>query len=244
MLTPNLRRKKALVVDAAGTGRLEETPADPPTLSTQLTDVDGELDAAGTLTAHVRLELRGDVELLLRALTRATPRAQWKKLVEGLNQQAGLGGEISDWTISDPSDTRKPLVMDYRVAATAFVDRSKKSVQVDLPLSDTTLPEVEKTDTDPQPPVDLGSSARVPLPLSRDARPGVHAAHASAGIGDPGLRRVHVRVFRRGSRVFGVPDVAGAPVGGAGIAGRRLFSVSPRRSGGRETGALARGANR
>jgi tetratricopeptide (TPR) repeat protein len=156
LLTPNLRKKQALVVDAAGASHLEETPADPPVLSVQATEIEGEIDAAGKLSAHLRMELRGDVELFLRAVTRRTPRAQWKKLIESLNEQDGLEGEVSDWTITDPADTRKPLVIDYRVAVPAFVDRSKKSVQTGLPFGDASLPDVEKTDADPRPPVELG----------------------------------------------------------------------------------------
>jgi tetratricopeptide (TPR) repeat protein len=155
LLTPNLRKKQALVVDAVGASHLEETPADPPVLSINATDIDGELDPAGKLTAHVRMELRGDLELLLRAIARRTPRPQWKKLIESLNEQSGMSGEVSDWTISDPADTRRPLVIDYRVTAPAFIDRSKKSVQVGLPFGDASLPEVERTDADPQPPVKL-----------------------------------------------------------------------------------------
>jgi tetratricopeptide (TPR) repeat protein len=157
LLTPNLRGKKALVVRTAGASRLEDTPVDPPMTSRLITDVDGDLDPAGRLTAKVRLELRGDAEILVRAVARATPRAQWKKLVEGLTEQAGLAGEVSDWTISDPADTRKPLVIDYRVAVAAFIDRTKKSVQVELPLSGAELPEVKKSETDPQPALELGA---------------------------------------------------------------------------------------
>jgi tetratricopeptide (TPR) repeat protein len=182
LLTANLRKKQALVVDAGGVSQLEETPADPPVLSIQATDIDGELDSTGSLEAHVRIELRGDVELFFRAVTRKTPRAQWKKLIEGLNEQTGLTGEVSDWTISDPGKTRAPLAIDYRVTAPGFVDRTKKSVQVELPLGGATLPIAEKTETDPQPPVELGEplesryrlritlapvyTLRTPLPVS------------------------------------------------------------------------------
>ncbi len=182
LLTPNLRKKQALVVDGVGVSHLEETPSDPPVLSIQAADVEGELDSTGKLTARLRIELRGDVELILRAVARKTPRAQWKQLIESLNAQSGLDGEVSDWTISDPADTRKPLVIDYRVVAASFVDRSKKSARVGLPLGGATLPPVEKTDTDPQPPVTLGAptetryrlrmtvapvyTLRTPLPVS------------------------------------------------------------------------------
>ena len=156
LLAPNLRKRQALVVDAVGASHLEETPADPPVPSIQATDVEGELDSTGKLTAHLRIELRGDVELVLRAVARRTPRAQWKQLIESLNVQSGMDGEVSDWTISDPADTRKPLVIAYRVAAPSFVDRSRKSVRVGLPMGGAALPLVEKTDTEPQPPVSLG----------------------------------------------------------------------------------------
>jgi tetratricopeptide (TPR) repeat protein/transglutaminase-like putative cysteine protease len=154
LLTANLRKKRALVVDATGSSHLEETPADPPMQSRQIADIDGRLDAAGTFNAHVRLEVRGDVEVFLRAVTRRTPRAQWKQLVERLSEQSGLSGEVSDYSISDPDDTRTPLVIDFKVAAKDYVDRSKKSSQIDLPLGDPDLPEFakpEKADAEPKP---------------------------------------------------------------------------------------------
>jgi tetratricopeptide (TPR) repeat protein len=154
MLTANLRKKRALVVDGSGTSRLAETPADPPMQSLQIADIEGTLDAAGTFTAQVRLELRGDVEIFMRAVTRRTPRAQWKQLVERLSEQSGLSGEVSDYSIGDPDDTRKPLVIDFKVAAKEYVDRSKKTAQVDLPLGDPDLPEIEKpekSDAEPKP---------------------------------------------------------------------------------------------
>src|SRR6185295_5925562 len=112
------------------------------------------LDATGTFNAHVRLELRGDVEVFLRAVTRRTPRAQWKQLVERLSEQSGLSGEVRDYSFGNPDDTRKPLVIEFTVAVKEYVDRTRKSSQIDLPLGDPDLPDVEKpekSEADPKP---------------------------------------------------------------------------------------------
>src|SRR5262249_49240947 len=71
LLMPTLRNKHALVVERANAGRgagggLVDTPADSPVAHTAIAQVDGTLSESGALSAHVRLQVSGDFELITR----------------------------------------------------------------------------------------------------------------------------------------------------------------------------------
>ena len=65
---------------------------------------------------------------------------QWKKYLEGMNKP--LGGEVSNVKVSDPAATREPFTISYEVRKANFVDWSKKTFQLKLPLSSVTLTSV------------------------------------------------------------------------------------------------------
>ena len=60
LLAPPLRDKQALIIPQDGTPHLEKTPADPPMMNRQFSEVDGKVSEVGKLEAHVTYELRGD----------------------------------------------------------------------------------------------------------------------------------------------------------------------------------------
>jgi tetratricopeptide (TPR) repeat protein/transglutaminase-like putative cysteine protease len=182
LLSPNLRKKQALVVSAGSPAHLEETPADPPMPNSQVVDVNGTLAELGRLSGRVRVAVRGDLELFMRLLFRRTPAAQWKELIDEINSSAGLGGEVSDWKVSDPADTRSIFAIDYQVSRAPLVDWTKKKVDLKLPLASIGLPDRGETDADGKSPIELGSpmtseytlklqlspdyKARAPLPVA------------------------------------------------------------------------------
>ena len=171
LLSPTLRNKQALVVTTREPAHLEETPADPPFLNRQTQEIDGKLGDLGTLTGRVKLSARGDMELLLRTIFRQTPASSWKAVLEQLNEGSGIGGEISDWKVSDPADTKNPFELEYRVATVNFVDWTKKEVQLKLPLSDFQLPPAPSGKKD----IELGSPLRVEYRLRLEMEPGYEA---------------------------------------------------------------------
>ncbi|HEY7616632.1 MAG TPA: DUF3857 and transglutaminase domain-containing protein, partial [Terriglobales bacterium] len=116
LLSFNLRKKEALVVPPDGTGRLEETPADPPMANMQLEEIDGKVNELGKLSARVHYTMRGDTELLMRVVFRRVPRPQWKRLVETMSAMGGLDGEVSDLKASDPAATRQPFELEYTIS--------------------------------------------------------------------------------------------------------------------------------
>ncbi len=177
LLSSNLRAKQALVVSTRGTSQLEETPPDPPVTNQQVQQVEGKLGELGTLSAHVKLAFRGDLELVLRMIFRRTPNARWREVIDSMNTSAGIGGDISDWKISNPAATKTPFEIEYQVTKVSFVDWTKKAFDLHLPMSNFDLPaHSAKKALDLGSPVDVryrfqlelgpGYRARLPVPVS------------------------------------------------------------------------------
>lgn len=154
LLAPVLRKKQGLIIPQNGTPHLEETPADPPTMNHQFSEIDGKVSDLGKLTAHVQYEFRGDTELYMRTLFRRVPRNKWNEFVKQMNVYSGLNGDVSNVNASDPAATHEPFKLDYKIEVASFLDWSKKKTDFVLPLSQMTLAEADDDDTDP---VQIGS---------------------------------------------------------------------------------------
>ena len=173
LLSPGLRKKQALVVDASGAARLEESPADTPMPNATAADIDSTLSESGTLSAHVRLAFSGDYELLMRSIFRAAPSAQWKALLSSMSDRAGLDGDVSDWKVGNPAALRDPFTIEYHVKKANFVTWAKKQFELELPLSEwISIGSRAGSEADAASPVDLGSArhstykVRIELPAS------------------------------------------------------------------------------
>ena len=181
LLAYSLRKKQALVIPASGTPHLEETPADTPMPDSEISEVDGKINAIGKLEAHVHYTFRGDEELMLRSIFRRVPEAQWQRVVENVN--SGMGGDVTNLKISDPAATREAFTMSYDVARPNFLDWSKKKSDLILPLCQFNLPDLSDDDKEADAePLRLGPkaeyvykikleipakyTARAPLPFS------------------------------------------------------------------------------
>jgi tetratricopeptide (TPR) repeat protein len=175
LLSSNLRKKQALVVSNGVDGYLDETPADPPMTNMQGVEIDAKLGELGRMGGRVRLSFRGDVELFMRSVFRSVPAAQWKMVIDKMNGGAGMGGDVSDWKITDPADTRKPFVIEYQVSKAPLVDWTKKNVDVRLPFTNVNLPSAPEATSTRTSPIELGSPAtteyKLRLELSADYKP-------------------------------------------------------------------------
>ena len=165
LLAPVLRKKQALIIPANGTPHLEETPADPPMLNQQLSEISGKVSDLGKLEAHVHYQFRGDAELYMRTLFRRVPRNKWNEFIKQMNMYGGLAGDVSDVDVSDPSNTHEPFRLDYKIEASDFLDWSKKKSDLTLPLSQFSLPDADVDDTDP---VKIGSPMQYDYKLHLD----------------------------------------------------------------------------
>jgi tetratricopeptide (TPR) repeat protein len=186
LLSPTLRNKKGLMIPTSGPARLETTPAEPPFLSSELITVEGTVDDLGKVTAHVRMIVRGDAELLLRSAFRRTPKSNWKNFGIYLGAGVGIPGEVTDIKTTDPADTEKPFEVEFNVSLSDFLDWSSKKIKLELPFPPLTFSQLHGRKPGNQKPIELGPpadvsytlkltlpskyQARLPLPLkvSRD----------------------------------------------------------------------------
>jgi len=149
LLASVLRKKQALIIPQDGVPHLEETPADPPMVNRQVSEIDGKVNEFGKLSAHVQYELRGDTELYMRMLFRHVPRNKWNDWVKQMNTFSGLTGDVSDLNVSDPAQTHEAFKIDYKIEAANFLDWSKKKSDLLLPLSHINLADADEDDSDP-----------------------------------------------------------------------------------------------
>lgn len=179
LLAYPLWKKQALVVAQKGTSRLEETPAEAPFANMNIIEAEGKVSDLGKLTLHQKETLRGDSELGLRMIFRRTPQTQWKRILEYGAAMNGIQGEITDFKIGDPADTKQPFQIEMTISQANFLDWTKKKSQLALPVGNPTLPEFDDGVSEP---LKLGTKAhveatlkiefpakytlRVPLPIS------------------------------------------------------------------------------
>ena len=191
LLAPPLRDKKVLLIPAAGAARIESTPTRPPFQFSEVVTVEGEVSELGKLTAHTKLVLRGDSELLFRIMFRKTPQSSWKDLGYYLALIAGIRGEVTGIKAGDPAALDKPFEIEYDIKRDDFIDWSSKKVKVEIPLPSLNLSRrgVKEKSTKPfplGPPIDVDYKlkltfpskyqTKIPVPLSVKRDYGDYAA--------------------------------------------------------------------
>lgn len=157
LLSPQLRDKKALLVPASGLGRLETTPAEPPFLSTELIEMEGQVNELGKLTGHTHMVVHGDAELFFRMMFRGTPKSEWKRLSYYLSLVSGIRGqEVSEIKPSEPAAFEKPFEVDYDFTSDDFLDWSTKKTKVAIPLPSLHLAQIDADKEESPKPIQLG----------------------------------------------------------------------------------------
>ncbi len=186
MLAPPLRDKKALVIPVSGPARLETTPAEPPFLSAEVVEIEGQVNDLGKLMGHAHLTLRGDAEMYFRIMFRRTPKSDWKQLGYLLSSAIGVRGEVTDIKTSELAALEKPFELEYNFSSDDFLDWSSKKAKVSIPLPTLHLAVIESDKQESSKPIQLGppidiayrlklslpgkyqSRAPVPLKVNRD----------------------------------------------------------------------------
>lgn len=152
LLLRNLRDRKALVIPPALDARLVTTPADPPFLSFERLQIDSSIDANGTLDAKMRLEDRGDSEVLLRLAYHATPQNRWQELTQKIVARLGFGGTVSDVGVAVPEDMTQPFWVTCSYHWTDYPDWKEHRVTIPAPpILLAGLNEEQKLSKDPLP---------------------------------------------------------------------------------------------
>jgi len=151
-----LRKKQALVIPQSGTPHLEETPADPPMPDAEILTIDAKIDDTGKLDATISEEVHGDSEVRMRGAMRAVASSQWQKVIENLSTKLGLGSDVGDIKISDPTATRQPFVYSYHVTKANYLDLSKKKSEFKPPAYAVGLVSADPDDSDSPDPIEIG----------------------------------------------------------------------------------------
>jgi tetratricopeptide (TPR) repeat protein len=162
LLASPLRNKAALLVASNGSGKIVDTPADPPFLSSQRVDIDGGVSDLGKLTARAHYTMRGDTELVLRIAFHHTPQSQWNQLAQTILTLDGLRGEVTSVKAGDPIATRDPFELDIDFKQPNFLDWASKRQSGPLPLLAIGLPDPPADSTKP---IEIGSPLDVDVKL-------------------------------------------------------------------------------
>jgi tetratricopeptide (TPR) repeat protein len=157
LLSPQLRDKKALLVPATGPAHLETTPAEPPFLSTEVIEMEGEVSELGKLTGHAHMTLRGDAEMYFRMMFRGTPESDWDRLGYYLSMASGVRGqEVTKIKPADPAAIEKPFELNYDFTSKDFLDWSSKKMKLGVPLPSVHLAYVAGDKAEGSKPIQLG----------------------------------------------------------------------------------------
>jgi len=179
-LPPSMRKKPALLISSDGTGKIVETPADPPFLSTQRVEIEGRISDLGKLTAHIHYQLRGDNEFVLRLAFRRTPQTQWRELAQTVLALDGLHGDVSFVNPGDPTDTEAPFALDIEYSQPNFLDWSSQQARLAMPLLTIGMPDVSKKsaseDFELGSPLQVTTELKLTFPQRFTARPPVAIA--------------------------------------------------------------------
>ena len=152
LLVQNIRDRQALVIPASSPARLVTTPADPPFASYERAHLESSIDTNGTLDGKIRIEDRGDGELMLRLAYRATPENRWQELTQNIVSNMGFGGTVSDVSVAQPEDTSQAFWMSFSYHRTDYPDwKDHRVTLLSPPVFLRTLNEEEKLSKDPLP---------------------------------------------------------------------------------------------
>jgi tetratricopeptide (TPR) repeat protein/transglutaminase-like putative cysteine protease len=169
LLIPALRRKSALLIQSDGDGKIVETPADPPFLSTQHVEIDAQVSDLGKLTAKLRYFLRGDNEVALRLAFHRTPPDEWPQLGQTIAALDGIRGNVTSVKPSDPTDTENPFELDLDYEQPSYLDWAKKKTKVPVPLLSLGMPHSPDNPADPihlGSPLNITTSLKLTLPAN------------------------------------------------------------------------------
>jgi tetratricopeptide (TPR) repeat protein len=157
LISPQLRDKKALVIPVGAPAQLETTPAEPPFLSTEVLQLEGQVNEFGKLSGHTHVTLRGDAEMLFRLLFRRTPKSDWKELGYYLSLASGFRGqEVSEIKPSEPADVEKPFDVEYDFSSDDYLDWSSKKTRLALPIPSLHLADAAGNKQEGSKPIQLG----------------------------------------------------------------------------------------
>ena len=135
LLSYGLRKKQALVTQAALASRLEETPADPPMASFAGDGGRGHARRGRNAEGRRLVRLRGDAELARARCSAPRRMPGGRTLVEAMAKDGGLDGPVYGVRVSDPQATKEQFTIAFHVEAPGFRDLAGRKSDLVLPMS-------------------------------------------------------------------------------------------------------------
>ena len=179
-LLPQLRDKRALLIEANGDGLVVRTPKEPPFQTRQEVTLKGALSADGVLRARVTWLFRSDAEVPLRAVFAGLSKERLAPAVQQALARDWGEATVQNVLNSDALDVASPFRVEFDVEKKVPAKGGERSLW--LPLPDFELPEPAEAAAG-EPIVNFGlsemaeraeieipkeDSARVPLSVSLD----------------------------------------------------------------------------
>jgi tetratricopeptide (TPR) repeat protein len=167
-LVPPLRNKPALVVESNALSTFVTTVAEPPSPNLEKFQITGTLSDADVLDAKVTYSMRGDSEVVFRAVFRMVPESKWKDLVQNIAYRLGFGGTVSDVSATAPDDFDFPFQFSYTYNRNNYPDWDNKRISPPFPIF--TFPSLKDDQTKFTAPLWLGApkveifEARIQMP--------------------------------------------------------------------------------
>lgn len=93
----------------------------------------GEVDVSGTLDLKTHVDVRGDLEVLLRLAFQMGGEEGRRSVVQSLAEILAPGGTISDIQGTDPLDLDHPFGVDFRMRRPGYFSALEKRVALPLP---------------------------------------------------------------------------------------------------------------
>jgi tetratricopeptide (TPR) repeat protein len=149
MLFINLRDKQALVIPASAAPLLMKTPADPPFPAVDHFVMRAELDNEGTLKGRGELTLRGDSEVIFRAVFHMSARSSWQDVLQSISYRLGFGGEVTNVQVDDPEATKQPFHLSYDYLRKKYGDWDNRQITPPCPANPLNLVDEDKPPKSP-----------------------------------------------------------------------------------------------
>jgi Flp pilus assembly protein TadD len=217
-LVPNLRDKRALLIEPSGEGRIVRTPAEPPFVQRQEVELKGALEPDGVLRARAVWRVRTDDEGTLRAAWAVMPQEKQAGVVQVGFARGWKDGTVTNVSASDPLDISTPFRVEFDVERPAPSTPAKGQWNLWIPLPEFELPQPSTEGPDAAEPLDVGRreftaraeieipeglSVRAPLSISLDRPFGTFASTYSV----EGRRLVISRTMKVTQRSIPTGDI-------------------------------------
>lgn len=180
LLQEEIRDKQALVIPVNGAPSLMKTPADPPFRNSELIESKAQLGADGTLQGHMDFTMRGDAELVFRAMFHSVSPAQWQELGQRFISSMGFQGKVSHVDVDNLNNPDKAFHYAFDYTVENYSDWANRRITPLIP----TLGLPETGDKPPKQPLQLADWGDITYRASLKLPPGYSVEIPTAGHAD------------------------------------------------------------